>query len=68
MYLRQKDGEYRLAASKGGPPDPLLGNTPQLFLNSEIQVRILNIMFYKSNELNYYNLCINIWYNMIYDL
>lgn len=38
VYLRGKDGDLRKAAASGGPPDPVLANTPQLFLSSAIQV------------------------------
>ncbi|KAK4319397.1 hypothetical protein Pmani_009679 [Petrolisthes manimaculis] len=37
VLLRSRDGELRQVAATGGPPDPLLANTPQLFLNSAIQ-------------------------------
>lgn len=37
VSLRGQDGELRKAAAAGGPPDPLLANTPQLFLSSAIQ-------------------------------
>ncbi|MPC32424.1 AP-4 complex accessory subunit tepsin [Portunus trituberculatus] len=37
VTLRGQDGELRKAAAAGGPPDPLLANTPQLFLSSAIQ-------------------------------
>lgn len=37
ISLRGQDGELRKAAATGGPPDPLLANTPQLFLSSAIQ-------------------------------
>lgn len=37
VSLRGQDGELRKAAATGGPPDPLLANTPQLFLSSAIQ-------------------------------
>lgn len=43
IYLRGKDGELRKVAASGGPPDPVLANTPQLFLSSAIQVCYLNI-------------------------
>ncbi|CAL4096301.1 unnamed protein product, partial [Meganyctiphanes norvegica] len=44
VYLRSQDGELRRAASAGGPPDPLLANTPQLFLSSAIQ-ELLTLLF-----------------------
>ncbi|XP_076068263.1 AP-4 complex accessory subunit Tepsin-like [Oratosquilla oratoria] len=44
ILLRQRDGELRKAASSGGPPDPVLSNTPQLFLNSSIQ-ELLTLLF-----------------------
>ncbi|KAG0725765.1 AP-4 complex accessory subunit tepsin [Chionoecetes opilio] len=37
VSLRGQDGALRKAAATGGPPDPLLANTPQLFLSSAIQ-------------------------------
>ncbi|XP_069192009.1 AP-4 complex accessory subunit Tepsin isoform X2 [Procambarus clarkii] len=44
VYLRGKDGELRRAAASGGPPDPVLANTPQLFLSSAIQ-ELLALLF-----------------------
>ncbi|XP_071530318.1 AP-4 complex accessory subunit Tepsin-like [Panulirus ornatus] len=44
VYLRGKDGELRKAAASGGPPDPVLANTPQLFLSSAIQ-ELLTLLF-----------------------
>lgn len=44
VYLRGKDGEIRKAAASGGPPDPVLANTPQLFLSSAIQ-ELLALLF-----------------------
>ncbi|XP_064117611.1 AP-4 complex accessory subunit Tepsin-like isoform X1 [Macrobrachium nipponense] len=44
IYLRGKDGELRKASSAGGPPDPVLANTPQLFLSSAIQ-ELLTLLF-----------------------
>lgn len=38
QLVRRRDGDLREAASMGGPPDPVLANTPQLFFNSSIQV------------------------------
>lgn len=44
VYLRSKDGDLRKAAASGGPPDPVLANTPQLFLSSAIQ-ELLTLLF-----------------------
>ncbi|XP_063602813.1 AP-4 complex accessory subunit Tepsin-like isoform X1 [Penaeus indicus] len=44
VYLRGKDGDLRKAAASGGPPDPVLANTPQLFLSSAIQ-ELLTLLF-----------------------
>ncbi|KAK7083922.1 hypothetical protein SK128_006587 [Halocaridina rubra] len=44
IYLRGRDEELRKAASTGGPPDPVLANTPQLFLTSAIQ-ELLTLLF-----------------------
>ncbi|KAG7162221.1 AP-4 complex accessory subunit Tepsin-like [Homarus americanus] len=44
VYLRGKDGELRRVTASGGPPDPVLANTPQLFLSSAIQ-ELLTLLF-----------------------
>ncbi|KAL7646941.1 UNVERIFIED_CONTAM: hypothetical protein RMT77_002198 [Armadillidium vulgare] len=44
QLVRRRDGDLREAASMGGPPDPVLANTPQLFFNSSIQ-ELLSYIF-----------------------